>query len=177
MEKWKPIPNYPDYNISNYGRVKSLKREIHRNKKGTVSVEERFLTPIKGNIGYYTVSLYCNKKVKIYSLHRLVAKSFIPNAGDKPCINHLDGNKLNNNVLNLEWCTYAENSIHSFRNNLSISIKGENRYNAILTELLVFEIRELYDNCGYKPLLLSEMYNVSRGCICGIVYRKTWKHI
>ena len=63
--------------------------------------------------GYARVTLSDNKFKKKYSIHRLVAMKFIPNPNNKPCVNHIDGDKLNNNFLNLEWVTYSENERHS----------------------------------------------------------------
>lgn len=68
-----------------------------------------------GKRGYFTVSLYKNGERKTATVHRLVAKAFVPNPQNKPFVNHKDGNKLNNHVDNLEWVTGAENKMHSFR--------------------------------------------------------------
>jgi hypothetical protein len=67
---------------------------------------------------YHTVSLWENKKVTVILLHRLLAKTFIPNPNNYPCINHKDGNKKNNNINNLEWCTHQQNTIHSYATGL-----------------------------------------------------------
>lgn len=74
--------------------------------------------PLVGHIdrcGYREVLLSENGKTKNYFVHRLVAQAFIPNPDNLPCVNHRDGNKLNNSVDNLEWCTHRENTKHSFR--------------------------------------------------------------
>lgn len=63
---------------------------------------------------YYAVKLYKNKSKKNIPIHKLVAKTFIENPENKPCVNHKDGNKLNNNVENLEWCTHSENTKHAY---------------------------------------------------------------
>lgn len=80
----------------------------------------RFLKPsVNKNRGYVYVSLINkDKKRKNWSLHRLIAENFIPNPNKYPCVNHLDGNKLNNDVSNLEWCTYKQNSEHAIKNGL-----------------------------------------------------------
>jgi hypothetical protein len=64
--------------------------------------------------GYMQVTIMKNKKGKSHLVHRLVAKAFLPNPENKPCVNHIDGNKKNNSVTNLEWCTYSENEKHSY---------------------------------------------------------------
>lgn len=98
-EYWKPVVGYEGlYMVSNWGRVKSIKFG-----------KERIL---KQNIrrGYYYVGLSKNGIVKNYYVHRLVAEAFIDNTNNYPCINHKDECKTNNNVINLEWCTYKYNS-------------------------------------------------------------------
>lgn len=75
--------------------------------------------------GYYSLGLEdpnstpTNRKQKIHKIHRLIAKAFIPNPDNKPCINHIDGNKLNNSLDNLEWVTTQENTKHAYANNLA----------------------------------------------------------
>ena len=81
----------------------------------------RFIKPSISNTGYYRTALD-NKKV---SIHRLVAECFIPNTENKSCVNHKDGNRLNNNSSNLEWSTYSENIQHAWDNKLCKSQKGK----------------------------------------------------
>ena len=71
--------------------------------------------------GYHEIVL----NGKPYRVHRLVAEAFIPNTENKPCINHKDGNKQNNNADNLEWCTHSENTIHSFKNGLQKKVHNQ----------------------------------------------------
>lgn len=102
MEKeiWKPILNYEGlYEVSNWGRVKSIRFG-----------KERILKPGTNKYGYSIVILCKNGKVKSFSVHRLVAEAFIPNTHNYPCVNHKDECKTNNNVNNLEWCTYTYNN-------------------------------------------------------------------
>lgn len=108
MEIWKEIENYPDYEISSYGRVKSLKWG-----------KTRMLKFSTNNSGYLTIHLRKNGKTKSYLIHRLVANAFIPNPDNKPCIDHIDGNPSNNRVENLRWVTQKENSNNPItRNNI-----------------------------------------------------------
>lgn len=100
-EIWKKIEGYPDYKISNFGRVISNKHK-----------EERLLKPGPDNNKYLTVNLCKNGKPKNHRIHRLVALAFIPNPQNKPCVNHIDETRQNNHIDNLEWCTYLENNIH-----------------------------------------------------------------
>lgn len=116
VEIWKPIENCKNlYFISNLGRVKNqISGHIYKtnNRKGD----------------YLSVNLILNEQRKSIRIHRLVAKAFIPNPNNLPCVNHIDGNKQNNCVDNLEWCTHRENIMHSIKmgnNNLG----GINKYN------------------------------------------------
>lgn len=100
MEIWKSIKNYEnDYQISNYGRVKSLK-----NKSKHKILKEGYTTK-----GYPQIVLCKNGNIKTYLIHRLVAETFIPNPNKLKEINHKDENKNNNHVNNLEWCTRIYN--------------------------------------------------------------------
>lgn len=105
-EIWKDVIGYDGmYKISNFGNVKSFKKD----EKGIL------LNPYIGTTGYYFINLSKKSKIKLSKIHRLVAFYFIPNHLNLPCVNHIDGNKLNNNDWNLEWCTYSENNKHAHR--------------------------------------------------------------
>ncbi len=118
-EVWKDIKGYEGlYQISNTGKVKSLKR-IMKSRK----CEEIIKKPSKLPKGYLKVSLCKEGKIKYYSIHRLVAEAFIPNPNNLPCVNHKDCNPQNNEVSNLEWISYKENN--SYKNhNLKRSISS-----------------------------------------------------
>lgn len=97
-EVWKPIPNYEGfYEVSNTGKVRSIYRY------------RRVLKPMISTTGYERVDLFKNKNRKQFSVHRLVAMTFIDNPDQKPFVNHKDENKTNNSVDNLEWVTHVEN--------------------------------------------------------------------
>lgn len=110
METWKDIPLYEGkYQVSNLGNVKSLQL---CNGNTTTKREKILKNIIYGN-GYYYVCLSKNGKVKKYKVNRLVAQAFVPNPKNKPFVNHIDGDKLNNYYKNLEWCTQSENMKHA----------------------------------------------------------------
>jgi len=114
VEIWKDIVGYEGmYQVSNLGRVKSL----NYNRTG----KENILSTSK-NKGYFNVVL-SKKGFKPFTVrtHRLVAEAFIPNPQNKPQVNHIDGNKLNNNIENLEWNTASENQQHAYDTGLKIS--------------------------------------------------------
>jgi hypothetical protein len=91
-------------------------------------------------------------------------------------INHIDGNKTNNHISNLEWCTASHNQKHAIEIGLRNDM-GEKNKNSKLTEQQVLEIRELYSSGNYYQTELSRKFNVSQRLICKIINRKTWTHI
>lgn len=117
------------YRITTDGRVLTqTKRKIPIVGKGMeftgqfkhILEPERELTTHINNRGYKAV---CLRKTT-YMVHRLVAQAFIDNPDNKPVVNHIDGNKLNNDVCNLEWCTVAENNAHARKTGLHVQAKN-----------------------------------------------------
>lgn len=104
MEIWKDIPNLKGYQVSNIGRIKSLKFK-----------NEKILKYFVNEIGYPTINLYEGTKRKQYRVHRLVAQAFIDNPNNYPCINHKNEIKTDNRVENLEWCTIGYNNVYGTR--------------------------------------------------------------
>lgn len=112
-EIWKDVVGYEGlYQISNLGNVKSL----NYNHTG----KERILAKKHHKSGYVTVTLCKNGKHKNKSIHILVAMAFIPNRFSLPCVNHIDGDKENNFVDNLEWVTYSQNTMHAIQTGLRV---------------------------------------------------------
>lgn len=115
-EKWIDIEWVKDkYQISNFGRVKSLTRIVNK-RGGTRLIEEKI---IKHHIsrfnGYAQVNISLGQTTKVVLVHRLVAIAFIPNPENKPQVNHKNGDKIDNRTDNLEWCTISENALHSHK--------------------------------------------------------------
>jgi len=111
MEIWKDIKNYEGlYQVSNWGRVKSLGNGKSNNSK------ERVIQPIKSKYGYLQVGLHKNGKMKTFKVHRLVATAFLENQENKPEVNHIDEDKTNNSVENLEWVWHRDNCNHGTHN-------------------------------------------------------------
>lgn len=109
MENWKDIKNYEGlYQISNFGNVKSL-------------ITNKILKPSIDRYGYTRFSATRDKKQKTLRIHRLVGECFISNPNNLPQLNHIDGNKLNNNYLNLEWCSDSDNKKHAYKQGLMLS--------------------------------------------------------
>lgn len=105
--EWKPIKDFEGYFINVDGQIKSK-----RSFKGT---KEIILKGSKNQQGYKTISMIKNGKVYTKTLHRLLMETFKPNINNLPCINHIDGNILNNSLDNLEWCTYGHNEKEAYK--------------------------------------------------------------
>lgn len=135
MEIWKDIKGFEGiYQASNLGNIKSLKRLVKHPKQGLKIVHERIMLQ-NAKTSYCIVTL-CKTKRYNKLVHRLIAETFIENTLNKPCVNHIDGNKKNNSINNLEWVTYSENEKHSYR----ILGKSPNLNNNLIpTNKIVFQ--------------------------------------
>ena len=178
QEIWKDVVGYEGlYQISNLGRVKSLARKIDHVKY----IEDRgdvIMSPFLNAHGYFTVMLSKNGKKKQHRIHQMVAKAFISNPENKEMINHIDCNKQNNRVENLEWCTNSENQLHAIAHGLKTDI-GVNHNLSRLTEDNVRFIREHYKfrDPVYNTRTLAEMFGVSKSVIGCIVLGKTYNSV
>lgn len=117
QEEWRDIEGFEGlYQVSNYGRVKSLSREIF-NGKGYYMSHEKLLKPNVLAKGYLQIELKKDKQRHLFQVHRLVAYAFIPNPSpsDFNQVNHINGNKQDNRVENLEWCNNSLNQIHAWK--------------------------------------------------------------
>ena len=125
IEIWKDINDYIGfYQISNYGRIKSLARF-----NNNLHLKEKILKirKVPSSNHYHNIVLCKNGIQTQRTIHRLVAEAFIPNPLNKPQINHKDGNKVNNSSDNLEWCTNKENYYHALRTGLHPYNLGNNK--------------------------------------------------
>ena len=113
MEQWKEIQGHPNYEVSDAGRVRSKTKKITTKAGWSYTSKGRILKPWCAS--YLTVQLTDNQR---RTIHRLVATAFIDNPEGKREVNHIDGNKRNNAVANLEWVTRSENHIHAYYNTL-----------------------------------------------------------
>ena len=156
------IADFDNYVIYSDGRV------LNR-------IRGSFLRTFKRKDGYISIQLSNNGERKTYKLHRLVAENLIPRIKGKYCVNHINGNKSDNRVENLEWCTNSENQKHAFKIGL-LTNRGSNHPRSKLTETNVLDIRqELKKGKSYKEL--AEKHGVHCDTIGNIKNRKTWKHI
>ncbi len=177
MDIWKDVEGYEGvYMVSNTAMVKSLDHFVyhsdgkHRTQKG------RILKQHKSVKGYIRVSL--SKKGKRFhtSVHRLVAKAFINNEFNKPQVNHINGDKSDNRIENLEWCTNSENQIHAIKNGLVNHNTCEKHHNSKLSDKDVLTARWLHKK-GATNMELSLKYNVSETAMSKILRNLTYKNI
>ena len=113
----------------------------------------------------------CNKYV-----HRLVAETFIPNPDNLPQVNHKDGNRCNNSVSNLEWCSNIQNQIHKFTD-LKIDLRGEKNPASKLTANDVIKIKELLEEHKLSQKKIGEMFGISQTTVHEIKYGYIWSDI
>ena len=171
-EVWVGIKDFESsYEISSFGIPRSLNRlSINRNK--VCNLKGKILKKVIRN-GYEHIMISSGNLRFVKKVHRLVAEAFIPNPENKRCVNHKDGNKLNNHVSNLEWVTHSENNKHAYDFNLKKPIIGKKVFTCKLYEKEVLEIRAS-NLTAYK---LAKLFCVSKSNIASILHRKSWKHI
>lgn len=174
-EVWKNIAGFEGhYMVSDQGRIKSLKRKVqHRGRQ--ITIPEKIKELQIGTTGYYVLRLNLNGKGRNYKVHRLVATAFLANELCLKFINHKDGNKLNNNFTNLEWCTPLHNNLHALKTGLKIMPSGSHVNTAVLSPNQVKEIRAKKGIITEREIAKS--YNCSKSAIHAILSGKSWKHI
>lgn len=172
---WKDIPEYEGrYQISNDGRVRSLERKVYLESRGIYrTVKEITLKGSPDTLGYPTVALWKENKLDMRRVHRLVAEMYVPNQDNKPQVNHIDGDKTNNNFTNLEWVTMSENIKHAYKTKL-IDKRGEKSHCNKLTEEQVNQIRNGHEGLSQKAI--GSLYGVDGSVISKIRSGKAWKH-
>ncbi len=166
QEVWKPY--IYNYEVSNLGRIRNIKT----NRILKTSVNSR---------GYESILLSLGSKgnIRCIVMHRVIAQLFLPNPDNLPVINHIDGNKLNNKLENLEWCTYLENSRHALEAGLFNPPTGTRNGSSKLTEEDVIFARENYKprdkECGANAL--ARKFGVSKTTMLSALKGNTWAHL
>lgn len=182
-EVWKNAVGLPGYQISNLGRFKSLDREI-QNKMGVMrTYKGRILRHSITRKGYLLASASFNNKQVGCGVHRVVAKAFIENPDNYPQVNHLDGNKKNNNVENLEWCNNSQNCLHAHATGLRNSehIKKRRKLTfaqaELIRELWAHPLNVLCTQKRGKPFSqrwLAKCFKLNKKTVVHIITKKTY---
>jgi hypothetical protein len=158
-EEWRPILECEKYFVSNLGRIKSLKGS-----------KEIILKPATLKKGYLIVGVRQSGVSRSFRVHRLVAAAFIPNPDNKPQVNHIDGDKLNNCVSNLEWCSNRENVVHAFASGL---VNRDTFVSSKLTFDIADEMRSRNEK-GQSIVSLAKEYNVSYSAAYFVISNRSW---
>lgn len=138
--EWKILKENENYSINKKGEIKN-------------NITKKILSPsINKDSGYYQIDLWKNNKSKKYTLHRLIANNFIPNLEDKPTVDHIDGNRLNNDISNLRWATYSEQN--SRFNTFGVRSEKIKVININGEELIFNRIKDVakYFNCNISNI-------------------------
>ncbi len=158
----KPIPPYMGYYADEKGVIYSSRSGALRELKSWI-----------GNHGYMVSSIFKRSKL----VHRLVVMAYNNNYDPNKPVNHLDGNKTNNNLSNLEQCSYSENMLHSYKLGLMKPRRGELSGMSKITASEVLEIRGLLNTGDLTQKEIGLLYSISRETISGIKNNRIWKHL
>lgn len=161
-EIWKPVPDWQDYQVSTFGRVKSFRKD-----------EPRIIRPTLSTKGYLQLELHKAGAERTFKVHRLVGTTFIPNPESKPQINHKDGCKINNFVGNLEWATQSQNMRHAY--DIELQPSGENRCGAMFTNEQILYIRDNPDGLSVREF--AKKFSVEPKRISEIQLGKNYKRV
>ena len=159
---FKQIPIEKNYEISPDGIIRNIK---------TKKIKSQYI----GSTGYYMITISHNNKSKPHRVHRLLMITYKENPKNYKEINHIDGNKLNNSIDNLEWCDHLANMKHAFMMGLANNT-GEKNGRAKLRSENIPVIRKLL-NDGLSQYKIAKIFNVSRSTIMNIKNRGQWKHV
>ena len=172
-ERWRPIMEFQGlYEISNFGRVRSISRYVAIGNQGGKRLIEGKILKHRLTSGYPSIMLYDGKKEANRLIHRLLALAFIPGTGE--VVRHLDGNPLNFRLDNLAWGSYVDNEADKLAHGKTAM--GETHGNAKLNDYLVIKIREMHKN-GFSQIDIARAVGVGRGAVGCVVRRETWRHI
>lgn len=184
LEVWKDIENYPNYQISNFGNVKSKKR--YTKQRNALNLrKEKILNQQIDKKGYKYVRLYNSDGWKYFKVHILVARTFIKNTNNEPTVDHIDKNKNNNSVENLRWASFILQANNKDKTNIIENMKeiGKKKYPNRAKKIKQFNKDNEYIKTFNSSREASNLLNISETSISNCVngYSKTaggfiWKH-
>jgi len=165
QEEWRPVRDYENYEVSNFGRIKSLPHiQMTKAKNGKISYakhKEHILKYKHSNDGYNRVTLRKNGKSIDKTVHRLVAEAFIPNPNNLPIINHRNEIKTDNSVWNLEWCNWSYNlSYNGLRDKMAEKTGTKVR---IIKGDFSMDFRSINKAAEYIGCRMSTVWDVANG--------------
>lgn len=158
-------------------RFRETRYLISEDGKVYNSERKRFLTQVISNRGYARLILRINKVKVDFRIHRLVAEVYLENPNNYEQVNHKDGNKLNNHVSNLEWCSMSHNIRHAIDTGLMRTPQGIVHGMSKLKESDIAEIKRLYDTKEFTYAKLADKFNVTTSTIYKVMHNITWKHL
>jgi hypothetical protein len=171
-EEWRDIPGFEGkYQVSTLGNVRSIDRTV-----GSRVYSGRILRPRLEKRGYLRLTLSSGSFRKTDSVHRLVAIAFIENPQNLPAVNHIDGNKTNNKLENLEWVTHSQNSNHAVDTGLFDHISGEGSHLSKFKNEDILEVVNLLKE-GKTPSEVSRITKISRPVCAKINLGKAWRRV
>lgn len=169
METWKDIENYEGYyQVSNLGNIRSLDRVITTKQGVKQLFKGKPKKQIIGKRGYYAVHFTKDCKGNTIVSHILIAKAFLPKIEGKAYVNHKDGNKLNNNIENLEWCTHKENINHAWNIGLC-----ENTRKAAQRKLICVKTGKIYESIAEGAKASGYSFDHMKNMLNGFRKNKT----
>lgn len=165
QEIWKDIEGYEGlYQVSNLGRVRRLTEWCGNGNQKKYRDKVSIKTLTIDNVGYNTVTLYKNNVGKKIRVHRLVASAFLRNEANKATVNHIDGNKTNNNVENLEWATYSENEKHAHKTGLKRALRSKEH--PLSKSVIQYDIKGNYIKTWDSIMDVERELKISNSSVC-----------
>jgi hypothetical protein len=171
-EEWRSIPEFEGYQVSSLGKIRGIDR-LKQGRSGLRLTRGQELKQISNKKGYPEVRFRKNG-THTRLVHKLVASAFLVKSEGCTQINHINGVKTDNSVINLEWVTNSENQLHAYSLGLQPSRAGENNIKAKITDKDVTLLKQLY-NSGKSVVEVSNIMNISLSSTRHIIYGKTWK--
>lgn len=166
MEKWIEIRNFPKYEISSFGRVRSYKKK-----------NCKILKPKKTKQGYLRVGLHspCGERF-FFQIHRLVIEAFVGAGDNGNHVAHMDGNPKNNNIENLKWCTPKENNSHKKIHGTNRAAFGEGHG---MSKINMGTAKQIYEACnnGLTQREIAKNFGISQQLVSNIKLKKSWGHL